>query len=301
MPTNNYQVTWDETNKKWTCKEDGAAVYDLVENSTVETEVFNLKDVTAVPHPTGAQTKIGHHTNNWTYLRQAGGNYDIFQSLIVKGDILGCSGTYRHRLGVGANGYQLEADSAQTYGIKWAAKSSSPLTTKGDLYTYSTVDAREALDTDYRWVVPLSTETTGLTWFNPPYAEVYRNGSFTMVVNTAYNITWNGETSDAWGCFGGTIYFTAPIEGTYLIEVAQDMTGGRGLHRLRIYPSTGQQALAEWGFGATHCYFSSTFMVQLPAAGTFYVQVQQGAVGNETGCVTTTWSVLRVHWIGPYN
>ncbi len=41
MPTNNYLITWDPTNKKWTASEDAGAPYDLVERPTVEKITFN--------------------------------------------------------------------------------------------------------------------------------------------------------------------------------------------------------------------------------------------------------------------
>lgn len=45
----------------------------------------------------------------------------------------------------------------------WAL-SGSPLTTKGDLYTFSTVNARFAIGTDGQYLVSDSSQTTGLRW-----------------------------------------------------------------------------------------------------------------------------------------
>jgi hypothetical protein len=245
MPTNNYQVIWDETNKKWTCKEDGAAVYDLVENSTVETETFNLISVGAAP--AANQTKLVYHTNNWLYINQAAAGWGILQPLTTKGRLI-AHGNVRYSIAVGANGYQLEADSAQPYGMKWAAKSSSPLTTKGDIYTYAAADARLPIAGDYRFLVANSGQSTGLEWINPPYCELYRSGSFVAASVTSYNVTWNGTTSDAWNMHpGSSIYITAPIEGLYWVEFDYDITQGYGNVRCRIIPSVNTQHISEWG------------------------------------------------------
>jgi hypothetical protein len=49
---------------------------------------------------------------------------------------------------------------------------SSPLTTKGDLYTYSSVDARLPVGTNGQILSADSTETTGLKWINAPSGTV---------------------------------------------------------------------------------------------------------------------------------
>ena len=69
------------------------------------------------------------------------------------------------RLPIGTNTHALIADSGEASGVKWAAVAgSSPLTTKGDLYTYSTVDARLPIGTNDYVLLPDSGEATGLKW-----------------------------------------------------------------------------------------------------------------------------------------
>lgn len=63
--------------------------------------------------------------------------------------------------------YDLTADRSWTI-----ATSSSPLTTKGDLYTFSTVDARLPVGTDGQILSADSAEATGLKWINVPATDV---------------------------------------------------------------------------------------------------------------------------------
>lgn len=78
------------------------------------------------------------------------------------------SPTYVLPSAVGSAGSFLK-DSAGDGILSWATPSgsASPLTTKGDVYTFSTVDARLGVGTNGQVLTADSAETTGLKWSNP--------------------------------------------------------------------------------------------------------------------------------------
>ena len=93
---------------------------------------------------------------------------NAIQNAIVdaKGDLIGATAADTPaRLAVGTNGQVLTADSTAATGLAWAsAAAASPLTTKGDVYTYSTANARLAVGGDYGFLQADSTAATGLAW-----------------------------------------------------------------------------------------------------------------------------------------
>jgi len=93
---------------------------------------------------------------------------NAIQNAIVdaKGDLIAATAADTPaRLAVGTNGQVLTADSTAATGLAWATPaSSSPLTTKGDLYTYSTTNARLAIGADYGFLQALASEATGNRW-----------------------------------------------------------------------------------------------------------------------------------------
>jgi hypothetical protein len=84
----------------------------------------------------------------------------------AKGDLIAATGNDSpNRLAVGANNLVLTADSAEATGLKWAAP--DPLTTKGDLFTYSTTEARLGVGANDTVLTADSTAATGLKWATP--------------------------------------------------------------------------------------------------------------------------------------
>jgi len=88
--------------------------------------------------------------------------------------------------------YLKDTNATQYYsGSAWVSISgSSPLTTKGDLYTYSTTDARLAVGTNGHVLTADSAEATGLKW-----AAAAGGGKVLQVVQATYATQVNVSTS----------------------------------------------------------------------------------------------------------
>lgn len=87
----------------------------------------------------------------------------------------------------GQTSYLKDTDVIQVYsGSAWVTKSggSSPLTTKGDLYTYSTTDARLGVGTNGQVLTADSTAATGIKW-----ASAASGGSMTLLSTTTLSAT----------------------------------------------------------------------------------------------------------------
>jgi len=90
-------------------------------------------------------------------------NFDNLSPLTTTGDMLLYSGGHNTRLPIGTNGYILQVVSGSP---SWqpASAGSSPLTTKGDLYTFSTTNTSLPVGSDGYVLTADSTQATGLAW-----------------------------------------------------------------------------------------------------------------------------------------
>ena len=127
----------------------------------------------------------------------------------AKGDLIaGTADDTAARLAVGANGTVLTAASGEATGLQWTTPSDQiPLTTKGDLFTFSTVDARLGVGTNGHLLTADSSETTGLKWAAAPVSLPSQTG------NAGLLLTTNGTTA-AWAGAAPIASITEPSSPT---------------------------------------------------------------------------------------
>lgn len=127
-------------------------------------------DATKLADGTVSNTEL-QYINSLTSNAQTQLDAKVDESLYsAKGSILAATAAATPAdLPIGTDGQVLTADSAEASGLKWApAGTASPLTTKGDLYTYDTDNARLGVGTDGQILTADSAEATGLKWAAAP-------------------------------------------------------------------------------------------------------------------------------------
>ena len=146
---------------------------------------------------------------------------DALSPTTTKGDLLVDNGTNVIRLAAGTDGYVLFADSGETAGVKWDVNlASTPLTTKGDLYTYDTDVQRLGVGADGEILSANSAEPTGLEWIPSPTGDVVGPVSST---DTAI-ARWSGTGGDTLQDSGVLVDASDNVSGVNDLGVGNDLS-----------------------------------------------------------------------------
>lgn len=105
------------------------------------------------------------------------GSFNALSPMTVDGDLITRAAGTAARLGIGTAGQVLTVVAGAPAWV--AAGGSSPLTTKGDLFTFSTVNARLPVGTNGQMLTADSSQTTGLRWNDREYAAMTITGNAT--------------------------------------------------------------------------------------------------------------------------
>lgn len=159
-------LTGYPANTPWTAIiDEGQANEEVVTVTNVAgttlTVTRGVDGTSGVSHNAGASFKHG----------VSGRDFDepnaFVNTMTTKGDLLTRTSSADARLGVGSNGQVLTADSAEATGLKWAP-AGSPLTTKGDLFVYSTAATRLPVGANGQRLEAASGESSGVKWAGDP-------------------------------------------------------------------------------------------------------------------------------------
>ena len=185
-------------------------------------------------------------------------------------------------LAEGMVSYLQDTNAVEVYnGSAWVGISAdqTPLTTKGDLFTFSTVDARLGVGANGTVLTADSAETTGLKWATPAAGSTVKvnyvnpSGDFTSSSASAVDIT------------GYTITFT-PTSATNKIIIAYNLNGIRSAtDSIRIVVDIGgttESLRGHFGNSSYEWAYSGYFVMTNMAATSTTVKLRVNPGGTST-------------------
>lgn len=164
----------------------------------------------------------------------------------TKGDLSVNNGLTEVRLAVGANNQVLTADSTAASGLAWKTQS-TPLTTKGDIFVHSTVDARLPVGTNGQVLTADSTAATGLRWvtnsatFAPPTTTKGDAIAHDGTTSVRFPVGTNGQVLSANSATATGWAWITPFSNP--MTTKGDLIGFNGTIRTRVPVGTNGQVL----------------------------------------------------------
>jgi hypothetical protein len=222
----------------------------------------------------------------------------------------------------GTTGQVLSKTSGTNMAFTWVTPTDqTPLTTKGDLFTFSTVDARLGVGTNGQYLISDSTAGTGLAWATLP-----SSGKVLQVVSTTKTDSFT-TTSTTFADITGLSVSITPSSASSKVMVFYNVTGSgdsgtntaavrlvRGSTAINIGDAAGIRTPATNGLfegEVTAIGNASTNFLDSPAttsSTTYKVQVRCNNTGNafvnraendiNDGTVNRTTSTITVMEIG---
>jgi hypothetical protein len=191
-------------------------------------------------------------------------------------------------LAEGMMSYLRDTNAVQVYnGSAWVAVgSSSPLTTKGDLYGFNTADARIPIGTNNQVLTADSAQALGLKWATP----VAAGKSYTLINTGGSAIS------------GAITYTYSGLSGydSYLVQViGASSTQGN----LQIYLNFNGDTAANYGVTGCLVENTSTWSANVikPIASNSNARLAIGtASGNQTSTISGSCTILGANTSGAY-
>ena len=187
----------------------------------------------------------------------------------------------------------------------------TPLTTKGDLFTFTTVDARLGVGANGTVLTADSAEATGLKWaaagssFNG--AQVYATGGQSIATATFTIINFDVESYDTNSYHDNSTNnsrLTIPTTGYYNISaqytIAGDTNGGRLVQIYKNGSTVVDYLAANYGGFTSDSGFFTSMIVYATAADYFELRVRQssGISLDTIGLNTPQYTFFQIQSLG---